>query len=372
MLPVHAVLALALLQAGCGSGSQSPDATAPEAAPPPTDLPQPLPINSGGPPEMAISQTSHDFGIVTDTQDYSHTFEFVNTGGSALDIESIKTSCGCTTARATSERVAPGERGEIEVTYDPRGAGKHTYRVTVASNTEAPRELQIHAEVEAFVVIEPRRLELGTLTVNEPHTALVTVLCGDADMTVESVRINHAHLTAEILGDDPEAGSPVTSELRGRSVIRFVIDEEAAWGELRTTCVITAKGTPAGSDDPIEHTQYLSISALVFGELHAEPTMFRLGVIKPGEPFKDSVRLYRTSGEPFQVRDVVIARSSIAGIEVRAEPLAEQGLPAYRITLSADLGAYLGPVHGSILALTDVPGEGQIEIPFSGIVREPG
>lgn len=373
--PIHAALALVLLLAGCGS--QSPQAADSQAMPAsvssnPAPAPPPAEAGGNGPPEMTFSHTSHDFGVVSDTRDYTHIFDFVNTGGSVLDIQSVTTSCGCTTARAMAESIAPGERGDIEVTYDPRGSGARSYRITVVSNTETPGQVEIRAEIDPLVVIEPGRLELGAMVLHERHTELVTVLSRDPDMTVESVRVNLPHLTAEILGNDPEAGTPATPERSGRSVIRFVIGEEAPWGELGTTCLINVKGKVAGSDEPIAHTAYLPVSASLFGQLHAEPAMFRLGVMKPGEAFERSVRLYRMSSEPFEVREVAIARSNIPGIDVRAEPADEAGLPGYRIVLAADLGDYLGPVHGSVSVLTDVADEGQNEISFSGIVRSPG
>ncbi len=356
---------------GCGGAAPEPQVADAE---PTRDSVEPVAASTDGsaPPEMSFSHTSHDFGIVSDTRQHTHTFDFVNTGGSDLTIKEVKTSCGCTSARALSEHVAPGEKGQIEVTYDPRGVGVHRYTVTVAANTKAPSQLAIKAEVDPFVVMKPARLEWGTMALNEPHTALVTVLCADPDMSVESIRVNHPQLSAEILGDDPAVGDPAPPELSGRSVIKLVLDGDAPWGEFQTTCVITATGTPDGMAEPIEHTKYLPISALIFGELQARPPKFRLGVLAPGEPFERSIRLYRISSAPFQIREVTVTRSNLPGVNVRAEPSDENGLPGYRITLSADPAEYLGTLHGAVRVVTDVAGEGANEIPFSGIFRDRG
>jgi len=374
-LLLTAALATALPLSGCGGSSPSPQGAARTEESGPGQSQQPGPAipaavqSSDTRPEVTFSHTSHDFGMVSDTLNYTHTFDFVNTGSTVLNITEVKSSCGCTSARATKDRVAPGEQGEIEVTYDPRGPGKHTYWVTVLSNAETPSRVQIHVDVDTLLVIEPRRLQLGALARNEAHTAYVTVLSSDPDMTLESVRVPHAHITAEILGDDPEAGSPATPERTGRSVIKYVIQETAAWGELSTTSVITAKGKPAGSDTPIDHTDYISISASIFGEIHAEPDRIRLGVIKPGESFEQSILMSRPSREPFQVLEATVVRSNIPGLNVRVEPARNPNLTGHRIILSGDPGEYLGPVHGSVKVLTDVAGEGPNEISFSGIVR---
>jgi len=45
-------------------------------------------------------------------------FPFRNTGGEALRIAGIQTSCGCTSAKADCEEVPAGGKGSVEVRFD--------------------------------------------------------------------------------------------------------------------------------------------------------------------------------------------------------------------------------------------------------------
>jgi hypothetical protein len=45
-------------------------------------------------------------------------FPFRNTGGEALKISSIQTSCGCTSAKADCKEVPAGGKGSVAVSFD--------------------------------------------------------------------------------------------------------------------------------------------------------------------------------------------------------------------------------------------------------------
>lgn len=49
----------------------------------------------------------------------SQIFSIQNTGTEALEISSVVTSCGCTTAHLSSSVIAPGTRADLTVVFDP-------------------------------------------------------------------------------------------------------------------------------------------------------------------------------------------------------------------------------------------------------------
>jgi hypothetical protein len=65
-------------------------------------------------------------------------FQVRNIGEGELMIESVSTSCGCTTAEISSNSLAPGVTADLQVTYDPlahAGAtGEFMRQVFVRSN----------------------------------------------------------------------------------------------------------------------------------------------------------------------------------------------------------------------------------------------
>lgn len=62
-----------------------------------------------------LGEIEEDGGVVT------HTFCFVNHLSHAVAISSVHSSCGCTTADYSKEPVPPGQRGFVEVSYNPAG-----------------------------------------------------------------------------------------------------------------------------------------------------------------------------------------------------------------------------------------------------------
>lgn len=49
------------------------------------------------------------------------TFPFVNDGDSLLVVSAVTTDCGCTSARTSTDVVAPGDTGRIVVRFNGRG-----------------------------------------------------------------------------------------------------------------------------------------------------------------------------------------------------------------------------------------------------------
>jgi hypothetical protein len=62
-----------------------------------------------------------DFGKVKQGEVLAHEFVFTNEGDAPLVIERVSTSCGCTAALASEDRIAPGKEGRVKASFDTRG-----------------------------------------------------------------------------------------------------------------------------------------------------------------------------------------------------------------------------------------------------------
>ena len=81
----------------------------------------------------------HDFGKFSEKEPVQKcTFVFKNIGDAPLIIKQVITSCGCTTRTFTEEPVMPGEKGQINITYDGKGRYTKPFRkiITVESNAK--------------------------------------------------------------------------------------------------------------------------------------------------------------------------------------------------------------------------------------------
>ena len=100
---------------------------------------------------ISFTEETFDFGnIKQNSTDNKHIFKFTNKGTNPLIISNAKGSCGCTVPQWPKEPIAPGETGEIEVSYKPgKQKGNQRKTVTVTANTDPPdTRISISAIVE--------------------------------------------------------------------------------------------------------------------------------------------------------------------------------------------------------------------------------
>ncbi len=86
--------------------------------------------------EIVFTEEMHDFGDITEGSKQEHLFSFKNTSKVPLVITSATGSCGCTVPEWPRNPIAPGESGEIKVSFDSTGrSGRQDKQVTIEANT---------------------------------------------------------------------------------------------------------------------------------------------------------------------------------------------------------------------------------------------
>lgn len=79
-------------------------------------------------PKIEITPQIFDFGQVEYGQILEYTFKIKNLGQQVLEIKKVATSCGCTTAQVSQERINPQEEIEMKVVYDTGAmSGAHAH-----------------------------------------------------------------------------------------------------------------------------------------------------------------------------------------------------------------------------------------------------
>ena len=82
-----------------------------------------------------------DYGKIPQGSNGVRIFEFTNVGKSPLVITNIQASCGCTVPKKPDGPILPGEKGEIEVSYDTKRLGGFSKAITIFSNAKNPRKM---------------------------------------------------------------------------------------------------------------------------------------------------------------------------------------------------------------------------------------
>lgn len=101
-----------------------------------------------------FSEEIHNFGALKAGEIVSFTFVFKNSGTKTLTITKADSDCGCTEVNVPKKEIAPGQEGQIEVTYNSAGeVGKQLKSVTLFSNADKPeKQLFIRANVSNDVL----------------------------------------------------------------------------------------------------------------------------------------------------------------------------------------------------------------------------
>jgi hypothetical protein len=84
-------------------------------------------------PMISFEMDTIDYDEITKGSDGVRTFTFENTGDAPLEIQGVRSSCGCTIPKKPEGPIAPGEKGEITVRYDTNRIG--VFRKTITVNT---------------------------------------------------------------------------------------------------------------------------------------------------------------------------------------------------------------------------------------------
>lgn len=131
--------------------------------------------------KITFEKTTHDYGSFLESNGVqAYDFVFTNEGSVPLVLNNVRASCGCTTPKWTREPVAPGAKGSINVSYDPKNRpGSFNKTVTVQSNASNPTvTLNIKGNVQpkekTLAELYPRTI--GNLLVKRNHISFVKIL----------------------------------------------------------------------------------------------------------------------------------------------------------------------------------------------------
>jgi rhodanese-related sulfurtransferase len=98
-------------------------------------------------PAIQVDDPVFTTNVQSDSQ-VSHTFRLSNAGDEVLSIQSVHTSCGCTTAALTTSELGPGDSVDLEVLINTEGfSGTVTRTVWVKSNDPTTPELTLTLEM---------------------------------------------------------------------------------------------------------------------------------------------------------------------------------------------------------------------------------
>lgn len=96
---------------------------------------------------LQLKETEHDFTKIPQGKPVYCLFDIVNTGKTALKLDNVQASCGCTTPEWSHDPIAPGATATIKVGYNAAGEGYFEKTITITYNTNQTKQVKIKGTV---------------------------------------------------------------------------------------------------------------------------------------------------------------------------------------------------------------------------------
>ena len=91
---------------------------------------------------IRFDKLTYNFGTFSEKNPVQKcSFTFTNNGTAPLVVNQAVASCGCTVPSYTKTPIMPGEKGEIKVTYNGKGAFPGHFKKTITVRTKGETEL---------------------------------------------------------------------------------------------------------------------------------------------------------------------------------------------------------------------------------------
>ena len=96
---------------------------------------------------LVLKETEHDFGEIPQGKPVYYSFKIENTGTSALKLDNVQASCGCTTPEWNREPIPASSTDKIRVGYNAAAEGHFEKYITITYNGNLSKQIKITGNV---------------------------------------------------------------------------------------------------------------------------------------------------------------------------------------------------------------------------------
>lgn len=281
------------------------------------------PANDGykdGTPIIQFETNFCDLGKLTAPGKVSGAFKFKNTGTALLELAQPDTSCGCTVAKVSPDKLAPGQTGEI------------TYTINLDhAMGQVQKEIMVHSN-------DPKTPEVD-LTVQLDYTPLyqLSPMVLRMELPADKDEARSSFLIVRNDGQPLELKNPVASQKWVSAEFAPAYSPQASSAQINVTVrrpdhpasmmIANVQLWPSNEVDRPVQTMFLSCN--VQGELSATPAQIYWVIPNFGDSIRNypaqsltrSVELKSVLDKPVRIRTV---RTNIKGMSAQVTP-AEPG-----------------------------------------------
>ena len=302
-------------------------------------------------PILEFTETEHDFGNIDKGEKVTHTFNFKNSGGEPLEIVNVATSCGCTSAAPEKKIYAPGENGEISVTFDSgRFSGKITKKVTITTNNslEPKTIVTIKGNIVVDVVSKPVSVYFANARVGETVSQEIHVSTSKMEkLEITNLKTAHDFLTAELKQEDDQ----------NAKIILTVDGNKVDKNKSRLISNLTYE-----TNSETQKKMRAAVTVTIVQPIRLSPTSVYFFASKAGQKRETRVKLVSTEGKSFSISDL---KADLDYVDVT---IAQDEDKTKSLVITLNDKAPQGKFNGNITLKTNNEAQPQIQIPIRGSV----
>lgn len=281
--------------------------------------------------ESMFPVKTHEFGTVAVASKTEFRFPIHNTSNSALHIQTVRASCGCTTPIVETPYIAPGQSGSILARFNTdtfRGKRGATLTVVIDQPQYTEVRLRVDGYIRQDMVFNPGAIDFGKVNKGESHVRSAKIqYAGRDDWSV-----------VDVLSNKPWMSVEVKQESRGSQRVTYDVslklDPSAPAGYFQDEVIVV-------TNDRSMPRVPLRVSGELENELSISPQSILLGALKPGEAIER--QLVVRGKQPF-----VIESLTVPGFDVSFDPITTpKTAHVFTATFTADgtvVGAHSAPV----------------------------
>jgi hypothetical protein len=241
-----------------------------------------------------FDHTSHDFGVVARGAKVEHRFIVENIYEEDVHIQSVESSCGCSTPQVNRTLLKTWEKAEILVTVDTRGfLGRKDATIKVLFDRPLSTEFQLHVHtyIRSDIVVQPGEVSFGSVMQGtEARQTLAVTYAGRDDWRIARVECANPAI---------EATAAETSRTPGQVgySLSVRLKPDAPPGYVRDQLVLVTNDYDArAARVPV------AVEGLVVSALTVRPSPLLMGVAEPGKPLVRSIVVQGRA--PFRILSV--------------------------------------------------------------------
>jgi len=300
-------------------------------------------VSAGPGAESLFEELGRDFGSVPRGPTLNHPFRLTNQTGQTVHIASVRVSCGCVSASALKDELAPGQSTAIIAYMDTmRFFGTRT--VTIYVQFDRPHweevRLWVRANSRDDVSITPESIAFGQIRHGASPTATINVsLMGNSQWQILEARgeSNYVQTVAkEIKREDSHVTYQLTARLRPDTPVGKWFSD--VW--LKT-------------NNPALPRVRVPLTVEIEPALSINPASVVLGPVKSGGETERKIIVH--SSEPFRI-------TRIEGTDDlwSVQESSPESKPVHVLTVRLK-GKNLGELTKTLRVLTDLKQEGDVE-----------